>query len=272
VTGDRDRPRIAIFGLGEAGGAIAGDLAGRGADVQAFDPAPCATPDGVTRHDEPSSAVADVAAVLAVTHAADAETAVLQALDDIPQTAVYADLSTAAPAVKRRLAELAGWRGIAFADVALMSAVPGKGLATPQLVSGAGADHYLRVLSVVGGAAMHVGGQPGDAATRKLLRSIMIKGLAALLIEAMHGATAVGLRDWLWDHITAELTTLDVGYLRRLVEGTGRHAERRQYEMQAAARLLADLGVEPLMTAATADSLRAARSQPLPELPPQPPS
>lgn len=260
-------PRIAVFGLGEAGGCIAADLVAHGAQVHAFDPAPQRTPSGVTRHAVPWTAVRHAVAVLAITAAADAETAVLQALDDIPETAVYADLSTASADHKRRLARLADRRSLAFADVALMSTVPGSGLATPQLVSGSGAIEYTALVRDLGARAEVVGDQPGDAATRKLLRSVMLKGLAALLIEAMEAATQAGLTAWAWDHLTTELTAVDEAFVRRLVEGTGRHAQRRQHEMEAASQLLTDLGVEPRMTNATVDSLRASRARPPPALP-----
>jgi 3-hydroxyisobutyrate dehydrogenase-like beta-hydroxyacid dehydrogenase len=260
-------PRVAVFGLGEAGGSIAADLAERGADVHAFDPAPRPTPPGVTRHAMPSTAVRHAVAVLAITAAADAETAQLQALEDIPTTAVYADLATASAEHKRRLARLADRRALAFADVALMSAVPGSGLATPQLVSGAGATRYRTLVHDLGVHVEVVGDQPGDAATRKLLRSVVTKGLAALLIEVMRAATEAGLAAWAWEHLTEELTTLDEAFLRRLVEGTGHHAKRRQHEMEAVSQLLTDLGVERRMTDAVVDSLRAARTRPPPPLP-----
>jgi hypothetical protein len=41
----------------------------------------------------------------------------------------------------------------------------------------------------------------------------------------------------------------------RLVEGNLRHAERRREEMLAAAELLREVGVEPLVTEATARQL-----------------
>jgi 3-hydroxyisobutyrate dehydrogenase-like beta-hydroxyacid dehydrogenase len=260
-------PRIAVFGLGEAGGCIAADLVDRGAQVHAFDPASRPTPAGVTRHEAPSTAVQHAVAVLAVTAAADAETAVLQALDAIPVSAVYADLSTASAEHKRRLARLADRRSLAFADVALMSTVKGSGLATPQLASGSGAAGYAALVRELGAQVEVIGEQPGDAATRKLLRSVVTKGLAALLIEVMRAATEAGLAGWAWDHLTSELTTLDEAFLRRLVEGTAPHAERRQHEMEAVSQLLTDLGVEPRMTNAIVDSLRAARTYPPPALP-----
>jgi 3-hydroxyisobutyrate dehydrogenase-like beta-hydroxyacid dehydrogenase len=205
-------------------------------------------------------------AVLAIPAAADADTALLQALEDIPTTAVYADLATASPEHKRAGAA-GGPTRAGVVDVALMSAVPGSGLATPQLVSGPGATRYRTLVHDLGVHVEVVGDQPADAATRKLLRSVVTKGLAALLIEVMRAATEAGLAAWAWKHLAEELTTLDEAFLRRLVEGTGHHAERRQHEMEAVSQLLTDLGVEPRMTDAMVDSLRAARRRTPPPLP-----
>ena len=112
-----------------------------------------------------------------------------------------------------------------------------------------------------------VGEQAGDAATRKLLRSVVIKGLAALLIEAMHAAEAAGFADETWQNLVDQFTAADELFLRRMVEGTAPHAVRRLHEMEAAAELLADLGVDPIMTRSTVESLRRVPIEGLPPLP-----
>lgn len=259
--------RVAVFGLGEAGTLIAADLAAAGVAVNGYDPKSHQTVDGVVGCADPRNAVAGVDLVMAVTAAADATSALCQALNQIPTGAVYADLSTASAASKRELAAIAAERGLAFADVALMSIVPGKGIRTPQLASGTGAERYAELLVPAGAPVTTIGGVPGDAATHKLLRSIVMKGLATLVIEAMRAGEAAGLRDWLWAHLVTEITAADEAMLRHLVEGTGPQATRRGAEMEAAAELLDELGVAPLMARATVESLRRAAEQGVPELP-----
>lgn len=259
--------RVAVFGLGEAGSSVSADLARRGATVHAYDPAYRATPPGVVRHDRPEGAVTDADVVLSLTAANDARDALVQALDDIPASAVYADLSTSSAALKRDLAARAERRSLRFADVALMSTVPGKGISTPQLVAGSGAARYVELLTPVGAPVTDVGPRAGDAAVRKLLRSVVMKGLAAILIEALEAGHAAGLEDWLWDHVTAEIVGGEEAFLRRLVEGTGPHAERRLHEMESAQELLEELGVEPRMTLGTVRSLGRARTVGTPRVP-----
>jgi 3-hydroxyisobutyrate dehydrogenase-like beta-hydroxyacid dehydrogenase len=112
-----------------------------------------------------------------------------------------------------------------------------------------------------------VGDRAGDASTRKLLRSVVMKGLAAVLVEAIDAADAADLSAWLWSDISAEITAADEALLTRLVRGTGVHAVRRIDEMEAAVALLESLDVEPIMTRATVDGLRRAAADGVPEVP-----
>ncbi|MGD9703453.1 MAG: DUF1932 domain-containing protein [Acidimicrobiia bacterium] len=259
--------RVTVFGLGEAGSLFAAGLVAAGARVDGYDPAPVETPEGVTRWADPVSAVTGAELVFALTASADAEVALTQALGAIPASALYADLSTSAPVLKRRLAAIAAGRGLEFVDIALMAIVPTHGLRTPALASGTGADRYVRTMTSFGVLVEAVGERPGDAATRKLLRSVMMKGLAALVIEAMRAADAAELSDWLWSNLVEEITAADGKMLARLVTGTGAHAERRLHEMEACQALLEGLGVDPVMTRSTVESLRRVPSEGLPSLP-----
>ncbi len=248
--------RIVVFGLGEAGSEIAADLAAAGAEVHGFDPAPVATPRGVTRHDDAAAAVAGARLVMAITAATDAQAAIAQAWNQLRRGAVYADLSTAPASLKEDLNDTATLRGLAFTDVALMSTVPGSGVATPSLASGSGAERYAQTINGLGGAVEVVSDQPGDAATRKLLRSVFMKGMTGVLIEALRAADAAGHGPWLRQHLAAEVGAADEAVLRRLLAGTAVHHVRRTEEMIHAATLLRQLDVEPLMTEATVANLR----------------
>jgi 3-hydroxyisobutyrate dehydrogenase-like beta-hydroxyacid dehydrogenase len=89
-----------------------------------------------------------------------------------------------------------------------------------------------------------IDGPAGAAAERKLLRSVFYKGMSAAIVEALTAARAVGLDGWLRDNIARELADADMHTLDRIVTGTHLHAARRAEEMDAAAEMLADLGVE----------------------------
>jgi len=248
--------RFAVLGLGEAGAALAADLAGAGDEVAGYDPVAGPAPEGVVRHDDPRSAVAGAEVVLAVTPMGGAAAALESVLDDVPGDALYADLSTSSPGLKRQLATTAAAAGVAYVDVALMAPVPGRGLRTPALAAGPAADAFAATMRPLGMPVDVVGSEAGQAVLRKLLRSVVMKGLAQLLIEALDAAEAAGVRDEVWENLVSQLTTMDEALVRRLVEGTPRHAGRRLEEMEATVGLLDELGVDPEMSTATASCLR----------------
>ncbi|WP_406357174.1 DUF1932 domain-containing protein [Streptomyces sp. NBC_00658] len=246
--------RIAVLGLGEAGGAIARDLVAAGARVRGYDPKVPAPP-GVVNTGSEAEAAAGSGLVLSVNSASAAVDALRAGLAGTPPGCLWADLNTASPGAKRHLGEIAGDTGIDFADVSLMATVPGKGLRTPMLVSGAGAGRYAELLHPLGARVDVLEGPAGLAAERKLLRSVFYKGMAAAAVEALAAARAAGCEDWLRENIAEELTRANAATLDRLIEGSHHHAKRRTVEMQAAADMLSELDVPPLIATASRDLL-----------------
>lgn len=246
---------VAVLGLGEAGSEIAKGLIDAGAVVQGYDPIRPAPPGVQMRHSE-EDAVTGAQLVLSVNSAADATIALRNGARAAYQ-AVWADLNTGSACLKQELAAALAEASptSTFADVALMSPVPGRGLATPMLVSGPGAEPLAETLGHLGADVTVVDGGPGEAATRKLLRSVFFKGLAAAAVEALAAARVVGLEPWLRDNISDELARADSMTVERLVAGSVEHAVRRSHEMAAATELLAHLGVEPRITGASRDLL-----------------
>ena len=254
-------PAIALLGLGEAGAEIARDLVAAGADVRGYDPR-VAPPPGVLLRADEAAAVADADLVLSVNSAADAPVALRNALPGLRPGVVWADLNTAAPRVKRELAETLAGRDVPVADVALLATVPGRGLRTPMLASGEGARRYAQVLAGFGVTVDVLDGPPGAAISRKLLRSVFWKGVAAAVVEAMEGAEAAGVADWLRRDIGAELDRWTAADVDPIITGSHLHARRRTAEMAAATEQLADLGVPPRVAAAARDQLAALAEGP----------
>jgi 3-hydroxyisobutyrate dehydrogenase-like beta-hydroxyacid dehydrogenase len=248
---------FAVLGLGEAGSLIAADLAGTGAAVTGWDPARPEAPDGVSRAATGIDAVRGAEAVLSVNSAAAALGAARSVAGALAPGAVFADLNTATPALKRAVAE----SGALFADVALLRPVPGRGLRTPALVSGGGADRFAALLGGYGMPVTPVGREAGAASARKLARSVFTKGQAAAIGEALAAAEQLGVRAWLEEDIERTLTDADGAFFRRVVEGSVRHAPRRVDEMEAAVAMLEELGVEPRVASATRAWLEALATE-----------
>jgi 3-hydroxyisobutyrate dehydrogenase-like beta-hydroxyacid dehydrogenase len=241
-TDDRDVRVVAILGLGEAGAEIGADLLRAGVTVRGYDPAVTAAA-GVLGASSDAEACEGADLVLSLTTAHESEAAFTQALPGLGQHVLYADLNTSSAALKLRIAEQAAAHDVAFADVAMMSPVPGRGLRTPMLVSGEAAGQTVAVLNQLGGNAQLLDGPAGAAAGRKLVRSVFYKGLAAAVVEALRAARAAGCEQWLRDNIAAELIAADAATVNRLEQGSVNHAVRRTDEMNAAAELLSELGV-----------------------------
>ncbi|WP_238011779.1 DUF1932 domain-containing protein [Dactylosporangium sp. AC04546] len=245
---------VAVLGLGEAGGRIARDLVEAGATVRGYDPRVTAS-GGVHDAADAAEACRDASLVLSVNSAADALDALAQGLPGCAPGTVWADLNTAAPAVKEAVHAAAGDRAV-VADVALMAPVPPRGLYTAMTASGPGAEPFAAAVRTFGATVDVLPGPVGVAATRKLLRSVFYKGLAAAVVEALAAGRAAGLEDWLAGNIAEELVRADAATLERLVTGSRVHAVRRTHEMEAAAELLDSLGVPGRVTRASRDWLK----------------
>jgi 3-hydroxyisobutyrate dehydrogenase-like beta-hydroxyacid dehydrogenase len=238
---------IAVLGLGEAGGEIAADLRAQGAEVRGWDPRP-----GLSDVGSAVEAVAGCEIVISLNAASVALDAARDVAGALTVGQVFADANSAGAPLKRELAALVAPTGAAFADVALMAPVPGRGARTPALASGPGAEAFAAALRPLGMPVDVVGDEPGDAAMRKLLRSVFMKGLAAAVIEGLAAARAADCEDWLYGEIADVFDGADAVLLDRLLTGSRKHAARRVHEVEDAAALVRALGVEPRVAEAAA--------------------
>ncbi len=102
-----------------------------------------------------------------------------------------------------------------------------------------------------------LGPEVGAAAAIKMLRSVVIKGLEALLLERLLGAERYGGGERVLASVGESFPGLDWARLAHYLLGrTALHAARRGHEMDEVAATLAGLGVEPLMVRAAAKRLR----------------
>ena len=150
--------------------------------------------EGVQTTAGPAEVAAGAEIVVSVNSAHDAMDAARSVLAELGPGRLYADFNTAAPGRKREVAAVVAPTGAAFADVALLQSVPGRGLRTPALASGPGAPAFAERFGVWG-MPVEVGtDEPGSAASRKLARSVFLKGLAAAAGEALATGEALVAR------------------------------------------------------------------------------
>jgi len=251
--------RIAVLGLGEAGSIYARELAARGADVVGFDPRAVPIPTGVAKTASIGDAVDGADLVLSLVGATAAGDVLDAALARMKAPAAFADFNTGAPTQKRVLATTAVAAGIPFADVAVMAPVPRAGVDTELLTSGDGAETTAGALAGFGVPIRVVGTNAGDAAGLKLVRSVFMKGLAALVFESLEAAERIGATDEMRAQIAAELAGDGHAMVQRLLDGTRQHAERREHEMVDAREFLEAIRSPGWMTDGTLAWLRSVR-------------
>jgi 3-hydroxyisobutyrate dehydrogenase-like beta-hydroxyacid dehydrogenase len=248
-------PTVAVLGLGEAGSLIARDLVRGGAAVRGWDPDLHGDLSEIPVARSFAAAVDGAQIVLSVNWAIVALDVARDVLPFLRAGGIYADLNTAGPALKRELAAIVTPSGAHFVDVAMMAPVPPLGIRVPMFLAGDGAEELADFLRPLGTPLDIVGTQPGEAAARKLTRSVFFKGMSGAVCEALEAARAAGVEDWLRGDITKTFVGADDKLLDRIVDGTHKHAKRRAHEMRDAAELLDALGVPATMTKATTESL-----------------
>lgn len=248
--------KIAILGLGEAGSRFANDLARLGVTVVGYDPAlkrdllPTVM---VAGSNTEAAQYADI--VLSVNLSAVAEAVATEVLPVLKQGQLYAEMNTASPDTKQRVEAILNPSGALVVDVAIMAPVPPKGILTPFLVSGPGASLFAERLRPLGLAISVLSDGVGEAATRKLLRSIVYKGIAAVIGEAVEAGRAFGLEPYIREQILSVVGGNDA-LIDRFLEGSKTHALRRSHELEAVVAMLGDRNVDPVMSRATLESLQ----------------
>ncbi|MBF4461541.1 MULTISPECIES: NAD(P)-dependent oxidoreductase [unclassified Rathayibacter] len=243
--------RIGFIGLGEAGALYAAAAAAHGDTVSGFDPAAPTTPEGVQRTPDATTAVASADLVIVLTAASLSERIARDAAPHLREGAVYADFTTASPTTMETVERIVSDAGGRFADVAILGPVPTKGARTETIVSGAAAADVEAYLTSLGADVELIEGPAGVATSRKLLRSVLMKSLAAVVVEAVIAGRAAGCEPWIREQIAAQLSGDVEAKIERYETGSRKHAVRRGHEMASVVEYLDSLGVPSEMSAAS---------------------
>ena len=167
---------------------------------------------------------------------------------------LYLDINSAAPSRKRAAEEAVARSGVDYVDVAVMSPVHPALHQSPLLISGPGAKRAEDLMRQLDMRFETISDKVGDASTIKMIRSVMIKGLEALVSESIVAAVHSGIDEKILASLDATFPGMDwtkrAGYmLERMV----RHGKRRAEEMREVATTMDDLGVGGVMSAAIAE-------------------
>lgn len=242
---------VTVIGLGEAGALYATGLHEAGAVVHGYDPFISVSSPHFRQFDDLAAAVAMVDVVISLVGAAAAPGVANSVFPHLAGKTVFADFNTSSPGAKVALASAAATAGIRFADVAVLAPVGRSGSRTHLLASGDGAGLLAGLLQPLGVPIEVIVGGAGIAASRKLLRSVFMKGLAGLVLETVAAGEASHNEVWIRGQIAAELGPDGHALIERLISGSRAHAERRVHEVEDASEYLRELGTPGWMTEGT---------------------
>jgi 3-hydroxyisobutyrate dehydrogenase-like beta-hydroxyacid dehydrogenase len=256
--------RIAFIGLGEAGQTIGRGLLAQGAQLCAYDILfddsanqgrlkKAAESLGVSIAKDHTAAVTDASIVFLAVTANSSLAAAKSCLPGLRKGQLFLDINSVSPQRKIETAALVAPTGAAYVDVAVMAPVAPYGHKVPCLIGGPGAEALLPRVRALGMKMEFVSAEVGQASAIKMFRSIMIKGLEALVVESMVAASEYKVEERVLASLKETFPSLDweklSGYM---IERVVSHGKRRASEMREVAETLKGIGMEPLMAAATA--------------------
>jgi 3-hydroxyisobutyrate dehydrogenase-like beta-hydroxyacid dehydrogenase len=167
---------------------------------------------------------------------------------------VFLDLNSASPGTKQQAASLVQAAGAHYVEAGVMTSVPPYGIRVPMLLGGAKSVEMAAWLNTLGMNVKSVSSEIGIASAIKMCRSVMIKGMEALVIESFTTARAYGVEDLVLPTLAETFPSIDweqtgAYFFSRVVK----HGQRRAEEMRESANTVAETGFPSIMAAAIAN-------------------
>jgi 3-hydroxyisobutyrate dehydrogenase-like beta-hydroxyacid dehydrogenase len=256
--------RLGLIGYGEVGKTFSQGLKPRMAETGAWDLkfAAAATAQeershaagrGITAHASMAQLCEASDFIISAVTASNTLAVAQEAARHIRAGTVFLDLNSASPGIKQQAAAAIDAAGAHYVEAGVMSSVPPYGIKVPMLLGGARAAELAALLQSWDMDAKAVSEKLGVASAIKMCRSVMIKGLEALVIESYSTARAYGVEDHVLPTLAETFPSIDWAqqgayFFSRVVQ----HGQRRAEEMRESANTVKEAGFEPLMTTATA--------------------
>jgi 3-hydroxyisobutyrate dehydrogenase-like beta-hydroxyacid dehydrogenase len=257
--------RIAFIGFGEAGQTISRGLLAeakpsiRAYDILLDDPAnggklkQAAQSLGVGIARDHADAVRGADLVFLAVTASSSLEAARSCLTGLRADQLFLDINSVSPRRKIETAALVAPTGAAYVDVAVMAPVAPYLHKVPCLIGGPGAAALAPRAAALGMKMDPVSGEVGQASAIKMFRSIVVKGMEAILLESMLASSEYQVEARVLASLKETFPGIDweklSGYM---IERVVSHGKRRAAEMREVAETLEGIGLEPIMAAATA--------------------
>ncbi|MCP3469254.1 DUF1932 domain-containing protein [Bradyrhizobium sp. CCGUVB1N3] len=264
MSGDPRRWQIGLIGYGEVGKILAEDLRQQDIKVAAFDlklgsEQGAALRDHATRHGVTLAAShADLTAksdfIVSAVTASQAVSVAQACAAAINQGTWFLDFNSASPGAKQCAGKLIEDAGGRYVEGAVMTSVPPYRIKVPLLLGGPGAREVEPLLNAIGFAAKVASDQLGVSSAVKMCRSIMIKGLEAMVIESFTTARAYGVEDAVLASLAETFPGINwekqgAYFFQRVIE----HGRRRAEEVREVAETVREAGLTPWSAQGTAE-------------------
>jgi 3-hydroxyisobutyrate dehydrogenase-like beta-hydroxyacid dehydrogenase len=256
--------RVCLIGFGEVGQTLADDLARAGiTSIVAWDtlftdgasiPSRGLAGRRVRAAADAISAVRGAQLVVSAVTAAQDAHAARSVIPGLERGTFYLDLNSVSPEMKQEVAAIVSATGARYVEGAVMSPIGPKRIASPILLGGPHAEDFLRLGQALGFSGASVFSQEvGKASAAKMCRSVMIKGIEALLTESMLSARRHGVEETVLASLKDLLPGADWRKLAQyMISRSLVHGKRRAEEMREVAETVRNAGLTPHMSAACA--------------------
>ena len=256
---------IGLVGYGEVGRILAEDLRARGLAVSAHD-LKLHLPDaagslslhalahGVTLVPSHAALAGRVDLLISAVTAHQTEAVAHACAPALRPGAWFLDLNSASPAAKQRAAAQVDAAGGRYVEGAVMTSLPPYRIRVPLLLGGPHAEALLPLLQALGFDPRVASARLGVASATKMCRSVMIKGLEAMVIESFTAARHYGVEDAVIASLHETFPGIDWEkqasyFFQRVIE----HGRRRAEEVREVAETVRDAGLTPWSATGTAE-------------------
>ncbi len=260
-------PRIALIGYGEVGRILAEDLRAQDLALSAFDlklegaqgaqgePMRAhARQHGVALAASHGEAVRGAGLVISAVTASQAVPVAAACAPALDRGAFFLDFNSASPGAKIHAGGIVDAAGGRYVEGAVMTSLPPHRIRVPLLLGGPHAAAIQPLLAELGFDAKVHDARLGVASATKMCRSVVIKGLEAMLVESFTTARHYGVEDAVIASLRETFPGIDwerqaAYFFQRVIE----HGRRRSEEVREVAVTVREAGLAPFSAAGTAE-------------------
>jgi 3-hydroxyisobutyrate dehydrogenase-like beta-hydroxyacid dehydrogenase len=257
--------RVGLVGYGEVGRILAEDLRAQGVVVSAYDlkldSAATAAPlqahaaqHGVVLAASSAALAASSDFIVSAVTASQTVPVAQACAPAVQPGAFFLDFNSASPGAKQRAAAVIDAAGGRYVEGAVMTSIPPYRIKVPLLLGGSHAAELAPLINSLGFAAKVASDTLGVASATKMCRSVMIKGLEAMVIESFTTARHYGVEDAVVASLYETFPGIDwekqaAYFFQRVIE----HGRRRSEEVREVAETVRDAGLTPWSASGTAE-------------------